>query len=164
MKAMVLDKTDKIENNPLKLKDINFKDPIKKEILVKNISCGVCRSNLHMIEGDWNIYGVPGKLPIIPGHEIIGRVEELGEDVTVLKKGDMVGIQPFRTHCYLLFHCLCYYFFYTRYVYIVIFHILLPPDFKRGISPCYLMIISLLTGVYIYAKYYRQPIILNLYL
>ena len=106
MKAMVLDKTDKIENNPLKLKDINFKDPIKKEILVKNISCGVCRSNLHMIEGDWNIYGVPGKLPIIPGHEIIGRVEELGEDVTVLKKGDMVGIQPLYEACGKCEYCL----------------------------------------------------------
>jgi propanol-preferring alcohol dehydrogenase len=106
MKAMVLDKTDKIENNPLKLKDIDFKDPVKKEILIKNISCGVCRSNLHMIEGDWNTYGVPGKLPIIPGHEIIGRVEELGEDVTVLKKGDMVGVQPLYEACGKCEYCL----------------------------------------------------------
>ena len=106
MKAMILEKTDKIESNPLKFKDINIKNPVRKEILIKNISCGVCRSNLHMIEGDWNAYGVPGKLPIIPGHEIIGRVEELGEDVTALKKGDLVGVQPLYEACGKCEYCL----------------------------------------------------------
>ena len=106
MKAMILDKTDRIENNPLKFRDVNIKNPADKEILIKNISCGVCRSNLHMIEGDWNLYGVPAKLPIIPGHEVIGRVEELGDNVTALKKGDMVGVQPLFEACGKCEYCL----------------------------------------------------------
>ncbi len=99
MKAMVLDKTDKVENNPLKYKDVNIRDPEGYEILLDVISCGVCHSNLHMIEGDWTEYGLPGRLPLIPGHEIIGKVSKLGNLVHDLKIGDVVGIQPLYQAC-----------------------------------------------------------------
>jgi len=56
-------------------------------------------SNLHMIEGDWVKQGVPAKLPIIPGHEISGTIVELADDVTGLKRGDRVGVQPLWSTC-----------------------------------------------------------------
>ncbi len=99
MKAMVLDKTDKVENNPLKYRDVSIKDPKGYEVLLDIISCGVCHSNLHMIEGDWVEYGLPGKSPLIPGHEIIGKVSKLGDLVDNLKIGDVVGIQPLYQAC-----------------------------------------------------------------
>ncbi|AAT43834.1 zinc-dependent alcohol dehydrogenase family protein [Picrophilus oshimae] len=106
MKAMVLEKVGKVEENPLKYKDVDIKKPEGFEILIKNLACGVCHSNLHMIEGDWVQYGLPGKSNIIPGHEIIGRVEELGDNVTDLKKGDIVGLQPLYSACGKCEYCL----------------------------------------------------------
>lgn len=62
--------------------------PGPKEFLVKVKACGVCRTDLHVVDGD-----LPnGVLPIIPGHEIIGEVVECGEEVTQHKLGDHVGI------------------------------------------------------------------------
>ena len=68
-----------IENKPLKYEE--YQDPVVKdnEVLVKIGACGVCHSNLHTIEGDWKSIGIPAKLPIIPGHEIVGIVEEVGK-------------------------------------------------------------------------------------
>ena len=55
------------------------------QIVVQVTACGVCRSNLHMIEGDWVRYGVPAFTPIIPGHEVVGRVIEVGSEVDVAR-------------------------------------------------------------------------------
>jgi alcohol dehydrogenase, propanol-preferring len=63
-------------------------------LLVEIKACGVCRSNLHLIEGDWNRYGFPVQLPIIPGYEIIGVVKSIGERLQRVKIGDRIGIQP----------------------------------------------------------------------
>jgi propanol-preferring alcohol dehydrogenase len=71
----------------------------RRQVLVKVGACGVCRSNLHMIEGDWVAMGVPAKSPIVPGHEIAGRVAKCGEDVDTFKEGDRVGIQPIWSTC-----------------------------------------------------------------
>jgi propanol-preferring alcohol dehydrogenase len=49
---------------------------------------------LHLIEGDWNKYGFPAQLPIIPGHEMAGVVKSIGNKVRRVKIGDRVGIQP----------------------------------------------------------------------
>ncbi len=106
MKAMVLHDVEKIESNPLKYEDYPTPKPSTGEILVKIISTGVCHSNLHMIEGDWVQYGVPAKLPIIPGHEIIGKVAELGEGVNNLKAGQPVGLSPLWNSCGRCEHCL----------------------------------------------------------
>nr|MDG6931357.1 alcohol dehydrogenase catalytic domain-containing protein [Nitrososphaerota archaeon] len=106
MKAMVLHDVGKIESNPLKYEDYPTPKPSTGEILVKIISTGVCHSNLHMIEGDWVQYGVPAKLPIIPGHEIIGKVAELGEGVNNLKAGQPVGLSPLWNSCGRCEHCL----------------------------------------------------------
>jgi propanol-preferring alcohol dehydrogenase len=60
---------------------------------------GVCRSNLHMIEGEWVDSGVPAISPIIPGHEVTGRVAEVGVGVTDFAVGDPVGVQPLWWTC-----------------------------------------------------------------
>ncbi|RMF31783.1 MAG: zinc-binding alcohol dehydrogenase [Candidatus Nitrosothermus koennekii] len=106
MRAMLLEKPAKIESKPLKLVDLEMPTISKDELLIRIKSCGVCRSNLHLIEGDWLKYGIPPKLPIIPGHEIVGIVEEIGEDVRYFKKGDRVGIQPLYESCLNCDYCL----------------------------------------------------------
>ena len=93
---MLLNKTAPIESKPLKLNDVSMPALGRNDLLVKIKTCGVCRSNLHLIEGDWLKYGIPPKLPIIPGHEIVGIVESTGGDVDkqLFSNGDRVGIQP----------------------------------------------------------------------
>jgi propanol-preferring alcohol dehydrogenase len=99
MKAALLHKPAPIETQPLQYTDV--KNPViaKSEILVRITATGVCRSNLHVIEGDWLVDGLPAKLPIIPGHELIGFVEAKGKAVHTLKVGDRVGIQPLWKAC-----------------------------------------------------------------
>jgi len=99
VKAHVLHKTDLIENKPLKYEE--YTDPVLKdnELLVKIEACGVCHSNLHTIEGDWKSIGIPAKLPIVPGHEVVGIVDEVGKDVKKFSKGQRTGIQVLYNTC-----------------------------------------------------------------
>jgi len=99
MKAMLLYKTAPIEQKPLSYEDVEIPKIKGDEVLIKVVACGVCRSNLHMIEGDWLDWGVPSKYPIIPGHEVTGVVEEIGDYVTNIKIGDRVGVQPLLKAC-----------------------------------------------------------------
>jgi len=106
VKAYVLHRTESIENKPLKYEE--YADPILKddELLVKIEACGVCHSNLHTIEGDWKSIGIPAKLPIVPGHEIVGRVEELGKAVSGFSKGQRAGVQVLYNTCGHCEYCL----------------------------------------------------------
>jgi len=70
-----------------------------RELIIKVSACGVCHSNLHMVEGDWLDRGVPAKLPIVPGHEVTGTVEEIGNEVKSIVTGDKVGVQPLYDTC-----------------------------------------------------------------
>jgi propanol-preferring alcohol dehydrogenase len=85
MRAMVLDKP----RQPLQLRDVEKPRPAKGQLLVKIATCAVCRTDLHVVDGE-----LPDpKLPLIPGHQIVGRVEEIGEEVnSKFKIGDRVGI------------------------------------------------------------------------
>ena len=100
MRAMVLSECAKIETNPLKPSDID-KHQIERpnEILLKIEACGVCHSQLHGIEGDWMHVGIPDTLPIVPGHELVGKVMEIGNGVTKFKIGDRAGITPLLEAC-----------------------------------------------------------------
>lgn len=100
MRAMVLEKCAKIETNPLKLTQID-RHEIKRpnEILIKIEACGVCHSQLHGIEGDWQDIGIPPALPTVPGHEVVGKVVEIGDNVTKFKVGDRAGITPLLEAC-----------------------------------------------------------------
>lgn len=88
MRAMVLNKSGKIEERPLRVMDIEPPVPRAGEIRVRVLCCGLCHTDLHIVEGE-----LPqAKLPLIPGHQIVGRVEAIGEGATKWKLGERVGI------------------------------------------------------------------------
>ncbi|KAJ1604559.1 putative mannitol dehydrogenase [Cryptosporidium canis] len=60
----------------------------QNEAKIKVLYCGICHSDIHQVKNEW----FPGTFPMVPGHEIIGIVEEIGENVTKVKVGDCVGI------------------------------------------------------------------------
>jgi propanol-preferring alcohol dehydrogenase len=97
MKAMVLTALCSLEENsaPLKLMELSAPVPTGNEILVKVSVCGVCHTELDEIEGRTP----PPRLPIIPGHQIIGRVEATGSRASVFKIGDRVGIAWIYSAC-----------------------------------------------------------------
>jgi len=84
MHAMVLNAT----RQPLKWTELPDRQPGHGEIRVKVAACGVCRTDLHVVDGDLP----PGKMPVIPGHEIVGRIDAIGDGVEGLKMGERVGI------------------------------------------------------------------------
>jgi propanol-preferring alcohol dehydrogenase len=103
---MVLSKCAPIETNPLKLTEIDrheIKNP--DEVLLKIEACGVCHSQLHGIEGDWKDIGIPPTLPTVPGHELVGKIIEMGDKVTKFKIGDRVGITPLLEACKTCQYC-----------------------------------------------------------
>lgn len=75
-------------HSPLVLKELPVPQPAAGQALIKVIACGICRTDLHVVDGELT----EPKLPLIPGHEIIGRVEEMGSDVNSLVKGDLIGV------------------------------------------------------------------------
>jgi len=99
LKAAVLRKVAPIEVKPLNIDEVPVPALGKGQVIVEVGACGVCRSNLHMIEGDWVKHGVPAKLPIIPGHELVGKIVSVGEGVESVAKGDAVGVQPLWSSC-----------------------------------------------------------------
>ena len=94
MKAMVLKKTAPIEERPLVLEDLPIPQPGPKQILVKTLTCGICHTELDEIEGR-----LQTKLPIILGHEVVGKVENLGTEAAKFKLGDRVGIAWINSAC-----------------------------------------------------------------
>jgi propanol-preferring alcohol dehydrogenase len=88
VKAMVLDKPAPIETAPLVEREVPTSEPGVGEVLVRVEVCGVCRTDLHVVEGELP----PHRQPIIPGHEIVGRVAKLGPRAQRFKAGDRVGV------------------------------------------------------------------------
>jgi propanol-preferring alcohol dehydrogenase len=94
MKAMVLKGISPIEKEPLKMMDLPDPVPGSKEILIKISACGVCHTELDEIEGR-----LPPKLPIVLGHQIVGRVKKLGRGAIKFNLGDRVGIAWIHSAC-----------------------------------------------------------------
>ena len=106
MRAMVLSELGPIETNPLKLTEIDRHEIQRpNELLIKIEACGVCHSQLHGIEGDWKDLGIPPMLPTVPGHEVVGKVVEIGKNVTKFKVGDRAGISPLLESCMKCQYC-----------------------------------------------------------
>jgi propanol-preferring alcohol dehydrogenase len=84
MKAMILEQP----GSPLKAVELPDPEPGAQQIQVSITACGVCRTDLHVVDGDLT----EPKLPIVPGHEIVGRVSALGASVEGFEIGDRVGI------------------------------------------------------------------------
>ena len=91
---MVLKEISPIEKEPLELMNLPDPFPGSKEILVKISACGVCHTELDEIEGRF-----PPKLPIVLGHQIVGRVKKLGSGGTRFNLGDRVGIAWIHSAC-----------------------------------------------------------------
>ncbi len=97
MRAMVMDKP----GTPLVMRDGPLPDVARGEILVAVSACGVCRTDLHVVDGE-----LPHpKLPIVPGHEIVGRVAAIGPDVGGLATGERVGVPWLGATCGVCAYC-----------------------------------------------------------
>jgi len=77
---------------PLQIEQTEMPAPGSDEVLIKVEACGVCHSDLHVAEGDWTHLLRIIKRPLIPGHEVVGRVVEKGDAVSHLDVGDRVGV------------------------------------------------------------------------
>lgn len=88
MKAMVLREQAPIEQEPLKLEELPDPEPGPGEVRLRALTCGVCHTDLHEVEGDLKLH----KQPVIPGHEIVGIVDALGEGASRFTVGDRVGV------------------------------------------------------------------------
>ncbi len=94
MKAQILKGISPVESRPLQLVDVPVPQPRTKQLLVRVSACGVCHTELDEIEGR-----VQPRLPIILGHEIVGRVDSLGKDATRFRPGDRVGVAWIYSAC-----------------------------------------------------------------
>src|SRR3984893_10046114 len=97
MLAMVLEQT----RTPLIMREQPTPEPKGGEILVEIAACGVCRTDLHVVDGE-----LPHpKLPIVPGHEIVGRVAALGDGVAGFQVGQRVGVPWLGATCGVCPYC-----------------------------------------------------------
>jgi len=87
MKAQLLRRPRVVEQLPLNAVDLPIPTPGNDEVLVRVHACGVCHTDLHTVEGE-----ISGKLPIVPGHQIVGAVEKAGASVKKFRIGDRVGV------------------------------------------------------------------------
>ncbi len=95
MKAMVLKGPADAGHSPLVLEDFPTPTPASDQVRVRVQVCGVCRTDLHIVEGDLP----PAKRPVIPGHEVVGTVDMVGKDVRSVKEGDRVGFAWLQHTC-----------------------------------------------------------------
>jgi propanol-preferring alcohol dehydrogenase len=101
MKAMVLPRHAPIHHRPLEPRDLPDPEPGAGEILVRVRVCALCRTDLHVIEED-----LPSaRLPIVPGHQVVGVVERCGDGCRRFSPGDRVGIAWLRWTCGKCGHC-----------------------------------------------------------
>jgi alcohol dehydrogenase (NADP+) len=77
--------------SPLVPTTIPRRDPLPTDVQIDILFCGICHSDLHVARDEWNA-ALPTTYPIVPGHEIVGRVSAVGEKVTKFKKGDLAGV------------------------------------------------------------------------
>jgi alcohol dehydrogenase, propanol-preferring len=88
VKACLLRAPAPVSTNPLALWDVPTPRPSAGQVLVRVSACGVCRTDLHVVEGELP----PRKSPVIPGHQVVGVIEQLGEGAGRFQVGDRVGI------------------------------------------------------------------------
>jgi propanol-preferring alcohol dehydrogenase len=92
---MVLERSGDISQSPLTLRDVPAQDPGPGQVRIRVQVCGVCRTDLHIVEGELP----PAKCPVVPGHEVVGTVDRIGSGVKTIKEGDRVGIAWLQETC-----------------------------------------------------------------
>lgn len=95
MRAMVLRVPSSVDSAPLRFEEVPVPDPGPGGVLVRVDRCGVCRTDLHVVEGDLP----PVRERVIPGHEIVGKVVSVGSEVRSLAEGDPVGLPWLHQTC-----------------------------------------------------------------
>jgi propanol-preferring alcohol dehydrogenase len=101
MRGMQLAQFNTIENAPLSEQGLKLPKPGKGQLRIKVQTCGVCRTDLHIVEGEIH----PPRMPIVPGHQVIGLVEKLGKGVTGINLGDRVGVPWLHRSCKRCVYC-----------------------------------------------------------
>jgi alcohol dehydrogenase, propanol-preferring len=95
MKAMLLRRIAPIDSSPLGMADLPVPEPGRGEVRLKIHCCAICRTDLHVIEGD-----LPqAKLPVVPGHQVVGTVEALGPGCKRFPVGQRIGVAWLRGTC-----------------------------------------------------------------
>jgi len=95
MRAMSLARTGPAESGPLELVDLPDPTPGEGEILIEVKACGACHTDLHTVEGDLTL----PRLPLVPGHQIVGRVRARGGGADRFRIGDRVGVPWLHSAC-----------------------------------------------------------------
>jgi propanol-preferring alcohol dehydrogenase len=101
MRAMLLDGPRPVEQSPLRVAEVGVPSPDATQVRVRVSCCGVCHTDLHTVEGD---LALPA-LPIVPGHQVVGRVEAAGREVRGLREGDRVGVPWLYRTCGVCRYC-----------------------------------------------------------
>jgi len=101
MRAMVLDRIAAVTESPLAWREVPTPEPGPGEVRLRVLACGMCRTDLHVIEGDLP----PRALPIIPGHQVVGVVDALGAGASRFRPGDRVGVAWLRHTCGACVYC-----------------------------------------------------------
>ena len=101
MKAMVLERAGPAESRPLRAEELEVPAVGRDEVLVRVDACGVCRTDLHVVEGEL----AHPKKRVVPGHEVVGTVAETGGKVARFVKGDRVGVPWLHSTCGVCEYC-----------------------------------------------------------
>ncbi|WP_230207637.1 zinc-binding alcohol dehydrogenase family protein [Microlunatus sp. Gsoil 973] len=102
MRAWIVERPGLVEGNPLRWVELPIPQPAADEVLIRVIACGVCRTDLHVTEGDLPVH----KAQVVPGHEIVGEVVAAGSAVTGPAEGSLVGAAWLRRTCGQCRYCL----------------------------------------------------------
>lgn len=102
MKAMIVEKRAPLEEKPLQLIERPVPEPAAGEVLIRVEVCGICRTDLHVVEGELPVH----KNPVVPGHQAVGEVVRSGPHAARFRTGDRVGIAWLWAACGACFYCL----------------------------------------------------------
>jgi propanol-preferring alcohol dehydrogenase len=85
----------RVPGSPLVIEEVELPRPGPGEVLIKVRACGVCHTDLHIASGEWTV----PRLPLVPGHEVVGEIVEIGSGVVGLKPGDRYGVSWIYSTC-----------------------------------------------------------------
>jgi propanol-preferring alcohol dehydrogenase len=102
MRAWILEAQAKVEERPVRLVEVPTPHPEADEVRIQVVACGLCRTDIHIAEGDLEL----AKTPIILGHEVVGIVNEVGENVQRFREGDRAGVYWLHSTCGRCKYCL----------------------------------------------------------
>ena len=88
MRAVLLKRQQPVTQSPLALLEVDEPQPAADEVRVKVSVCAVCRTDIHIVEGDLALH----RSPIVPGHQVVGRIDQVGAKVTRFRVGQRIGI------------------------------------------------------------------------